>query len=252
MKACKLRSWTFDHVPAEQTMFAYWRTSSSGSLVVDLDENARCGSTALYSNHRRKKRRLEQDFGRVEAELQTVDPLIFNMCLKWKSEQYRLNGTPDLFARPWARSLIEIIASQCKPEFSGVLSVLRAGGQPVAAHFGMRSGSVWHYWFPAYDPQFRRYSPGILLLLEMIAGAPKIGIKMIDFGKGDSNYKLRLANRKVPLIEGGVTTNKLIFHLMKSNNNLKLIAKSSPAIKKTLIPLYGIYRNIKTGMNQGW
>ena len=111
MRACGLRSWNFDHVPAPQAMFAPWRTIDTESPVVDLDQEESPGSTALYADHRRKRRRLEREVGQVEVELETTDPSMLEFCLKWKSAHYHRIGTPDLFARPWARSLMDVIAS---------------------------------------------------------------------------------------------------------------------------------------------
>ncbi len=238
MRSCGLRTWCFNHVPAQQAMFEPWRVIETESPVVDLDQGEAPGSTALYADHRRKRRRLEREVGPVEVELQSTDPSMLEFCLEWKSAHYRRIGTPDLFLRPWARALMELIALHRKPEFSGMLSVLRAGGQPIAAHFGLRSRNVWHYWFPTYDPQFQRYSPGILLLLDMMAGAQKLGINMIDFGRGDNDYKLRIANRRVPLIEGTVVTNPLIW---SCRSKLTQLVKAAPAIKSLLKPAHRIY-----------
>jgi CelD/BcsL family acetyltransferase involved in cellulose biosynthesis len=127
------------------------------------------------------------------------------MLIRWKSEQYRRTGAEDRFAMPWFRQVVENVYDCQTERFSGVLSVLRAGTVPVAMHFGMRAGSVWHYWFPAYDPQYAAYSPGILLLLKMAEAAPGLGIDRIDLGKGDAvRYKEALKSYDVPLAIGCV------------------------------------------------
>jgi CelD/BcsL family acetyltransferase involved in cellulose biosynthesis len=209
-------------------MFAPWRQVETGSPVIDLAEGASPGSKMLRSTCNRKWRQLERDYGRVEVELKASDPAMLELCLKWKSAQYRRTGVFDLFTRPWARTLAEAIASQDEPEFAGTVSVLHVGGQPIAAHLGMRSSTVWHYWFPAYDPEFQRYSPGMLLLLEMIAGAPTLGLKIIDFGKGDSGHKLRLANRRMPLIEGSVVTDQSLLRLRQKRAKVKQWVQGAP------------------------
>ncbi|MBM6584248.1 GNAT family N-acetyltransferase [Microvirga sp. BT689] len=247
MKDCRLRSWYFDHVPSDQSNFVRWRTLNAGSPVVDLDQSAPPGSSRLHSDLRRQWRRLERDFGQVEVELEVNDPLILEKCLEWKSDQYHRTGLPDLFARPWARSLAEVIAAKRGPEFSGILSVLRAGGRPVAVHFGMRSGSVCHYWFPAYDTQFRYYSPGMLLLSEMISQGSKIGIKMIDLGKGDTEQKSKLANRRVPLIEGVVANSPFVFWIAKSKVDVRESLQKHPTVKSILSPAYRLYRRTNLG-----
>jgi CelD/BcsL family acetyltransferase involved in cellulose biosynthesis len=206
MRACRLRSWDFNHLPASQSIWAPWSTRDGASPVLDLSEGGHPGSPKLHSNCCRSRRKLECEVGPIEVELETRDPGILDLCLEWKSAQYRRTGHFDLFARPWARRLAHVIASSREPAFAGTVSVLRAGRRPIAAHFGMRTGTVWHYWFPAYDPAFHQFAPGMLLLLSMIEGAPGSGVRTIDFGKGDEDYKLRLANRYVPLVKGSVVT----------------------------------------------
>ena len=68
----------------------------------------------------------------------------------------------------------------------------------------MRSRTAWHYWLPTYDRDFAKYSPGLILLLEMAAQAQALGIQTIDLGKGNALYKQRLMNGAVPLLEGVV------------------------------------------------
>ncbi|MGO4524737.1 GNAT family N-acetyltransferase [Microvirga sp. 2MCAF35] len=241
MRGCGLRTWGFNHVLAQQTMFAPWRVIDTDSPIVDLDQHEAPGSTALYADHRRKRRRLEREVGPIEVELQSTDPSMLHFCLEWKSAHYRRIGAPDLFSRPWARALIDVVASHRSPEFSGMLSVLRAGGQPIAAHFGLRSGNVWHYWFPTYNPQFQRYSPGILLLLDMMAGAKELGMSRIDFGRGDNDYKLRIANQRVPLIEGTVVTNPFIW---QCRSRIAQLVKAAPAVKSLLKPAHRIFKEM--------
>jgi CelD/BcsL family acetyltransferase involved in cellulose biosynthesis len=48
----------------------------------------------------------------------------------------------------------------------------------------MRSKTLWHYWFTAYDPAFAKYSPGTILLLQMAERASELGISAIDMGRG--------------------------------------------------------------------
>ena len=90
------------------------------------------------------------------------------------------------------------------PGCSGVLSVLYVGERPIAAHFGLRSRTVLSCWFPAYDPEFAKYSPGLVLHLRMAEAAAAAGIGMLDLGRGAAEYKDALKTGELTVHEGAV------------------------------------------------
>jgi CelD/BcsL family acetyltransferase involved in cellulose biosynthesis len=204
VQRCGLRAWDFDHVPAAQSAFAPWAQVQTGSPLIDLRLPAAGASAKLREQTARSRRKLAREVGAVEFEMDSADDAAFERLLAWKSAQYLASGAVDLFKPGWIRNVVTTLRSFRDVEFSGVLSVLRVGGCPIAAHFGLRSRGLLHYWFPAYDPAFSALSPGMMLLLDVIDAAPAHGIGTIDFGKGDAAYKLRVANSRVPLMEGGV------------------------------------------------
>ncbi|MCX5688591.1 MAG: GNAT family N-acetyltransferase, partial [Planctomycetota bacterium] len=122
----------------------------------------------------------------------------------WKSQQCTQTDSIDVFGVEWSRQLMRNLLETNLSEFGGVLSTLRANGRLIAAHMGMRSDKIWHYWFPSYDHGFAQYSPGLVLLLRMAEAAQALGVSAIDLGKGDSFYKGRLANAEVALLEGRI------------------------------------------------
>jgi CelD/BcsL family acetyltransferase involved in cellulose biosynthesis len=78
-------------------------------------------------------------------------------------------------------------------------------GEPVAGHFGVRFGDVLGHWFPAYDPSFGRYSPGMIQHLRMIEESAALGVRSIDLGKGTKRYKEQLKSYDLTVSEGTVT-----------------------------------------------
>jgi CelD/BcsL family acetyltransferase involved in cellulose biosynthesis len=104
-----------------------------------------------------------------------------------------------------------------------MLSLLYAGETLVAGHFGMRSSTVWHYWFPAYDRQFARFSPGLALLLKMAQHAEELGLRCIDLGTGMSLYKKRLMNASVSVAEGSIERPSCLLFTRSLKRNLKAI-----------------------------
>lgn len=211
LKACSLRTWRYNHLPEAQTVFRRYHSSTALSPVMDLAQGfdryveAVKRQSSELSNALRKGRNLVRDHGPLSFAYHVGERPLLDTLIRWKSDQYRRTGVEDRFALPWFRQVVENVFHCQTERFSGVLSVLRAGADPVALHFGMRARNVWHYWFPAYDPQYAAYSPGILLLLKMAEAAPGLGIDRIDLGKGDAvRYKEALKSYDVPLAIGCV------------------------------------------------
>jgi CelD/BcsL family acetyltransferase involved in cellulose biosynthesis len=76
--------------------------------------------------------------------------------------------------------------------------------QIAALLLSMRSLNVQHCWFSAYDVRFARWSPGIILLLELAKAASTHGIETVDLGMGTYPYKTRLATGRVDLLRGRI------------------------------------------------
>ena len=123
--------------------------------------------------------------------------------IEWKSAQYRRTGKTDWFSIPWVAALIERLHGVEAPGFAGLLSALWAGDELVAAHFGLRSRTVWHWWYPAYDRQYAADSPGLILDLAMAGHAEAQGLERIDLGKV-CDHKARLMSGCTELARGVV------------------------------------------------
>jgi CelD/BcsL family acetyltransferase involved in cellulose biosynthesis len=75
------------------------------------------------------------------------------------------------------------------PECELVLATLGAGGGLLAQHLGLRHHQTLSWWFPVYDTSARGVSPGRLLLWFVIGRAAESGVRLIDYGAGDAQYK---------------------------------------------------------------
>jgi CelD/BcsL family acetyltransferase involved in cellulose biosynthesis len=211
LKACGLISWDFDRLLATQESFKPFHKLCEPSALIDLSQGyesyvaeRRAAGTEQIKKCMNLMRRLELEVGPLNFIPHSPDGDALLQVLNWKSNQYRKTGWRDLFALKWGRSLVERIRATQSETFAGMLSLLYAGDRLLAGHLGMRSRTIWHYWFPAYAPQFAKYSPGLLLLLKMAEHAPQIGLRTIDLGTGMTLYKRRLMNASVSVAEGSV------------------------------------------------
>jgi len=232
IRGCGLSAWEFDHLPASQQAFAKFQRILTESPIIDLSQGY-----ASYVEERvkmlsepRKKRKLEREVGPVRFETHCADRELLQLLMSWKAKQYVESGKVDIFTIPWVVAALEQVYAAQGADFAGLLSVLYAADEPIAIHMGMRSRTVWHYWFPTYNPAFASYSPGMLLLLEMAAAAASLGVKVIDLGKGRALYKERLHNSVVPLIEGSVPVAAMSAALAQIRSCARALLHKSPLL----------------------
>jgi CelD/BcsL family acetyltransferase involved in cellulose biosynthesis len=211
LQQCRLAAWNFDHLLTSQSSFTAFHHYTELSPQLDLSKGyesyaseRRASGSEQIKKSGNLMRRLEREVGPLRLIAHTAADAPLQQTLAWKSSQYLKSGKPDLFAMPWVRTALMHVQAAQISGFAGMLSLLYAGERLVAGHFGMRGQSVWHYWFPAYEPDMAKYSPGLILLLKMAEQAPSLGVRTIDLGKGMSVYKQRLMNTSVPLASGSV------------------------------------------------
>ena len=234
VRGCGLSYWDFDHVPAAQAAFAphHWRPATSPYLDLSagfegyMAARKKAGSTTV-NDSLRKLRKLEREVGPVRVELHTTAPAAFAALLDWKAAQYGQTGLPNLFAAGWPVKLLEGVLAERGNAFSGLLSAVYFGDRLGAVHLGVRSFGVLHSWFPAYDREFSKYSPGVMLVVELAKLLPGLGVTRLDLGKGDMEYKTSLMSGSVPLAEGCVAAGRTVDWTRRRWDRTKRWAKTS-------------------------
>jgi CelD/BcsL family acetyltransferase involved in cellulose biosynthesis len=212
MRACSLSSFAFDNLEVEQGLFAPYAAAEYASYVIDVEKGYETYESVLRTQSPKflkttlaKERRLGRQVAPTRFVFDERDPAALRTLMAWKSAQYRRTGRRDRFAQAWISRLVDTLAATRAPDCSGTLSVLYAGDRPVAAHFGLRSTTVLACWFPAYDPEFAKYSPGLVLHLRMAEAAAAEGIGLLDLGRGAAEYKDSLKTGELPVHEGAWT-----------------------------------------------
>jgi CelD/BcsL family acetyltransferase involved in cellulose biosynthesis len=213
LRACKLGVWDFDHLIAGQQMFAPYHQVTRVEPIIDLSkgfaawsEEARKLAPKTHKTIKYKERKLGRDVGDVSYTFASTDPADLRLLMDWKSAQYQRTGRTDRFARPWIVRLVE----HFHETGFGVLSVLRAGDQPISLHLGLRgvgehSQHAMAGWFPAYDTEFAKFSPGMIGHMALAEAAAANGITEIWMGRGGKEFKEWLKSREIPIAEGRVT-----------------------------------------------
>ncbi|HUZ30926.1 MAG TPA: GNAT family N-acetyltransferase [Xanthobacteraceae bacterium] len=156
----------------------------------------------------RLRKKLRRDFRRLSQLGETtflINPSpaeadeIFTTLIKFKRQKYMATTGHDFLAMPGIRRFYREMAA---PQHIGGLShisALTCGGKVVSAHLGFTGHGCFYYTFPAYDPAYRQYSVGHLLLQHLIDQCRADEYETFDLGEGDAPYKAKLATHELPL-----------------------------------------------------
>lgn len=149
----------------------------------------------LYKDTNRCFQKLQREIGTVcfSRDVES-SPQLLQGLIDLKRDQYKRTGAIDALAEGWKLELIRQLYDKRFEQCRGVLSVLSAGGNNVAMHFGLVGGQTLHYWFPVYDGRYSSYSPGRLLYRFLIESMDEFSCRILDNGAGDAAYKAEVSN----------------------------------------------------------
>jgi len=72
---------------------------------------------------------------------------------------------------------------------------LEVNGRPIAMQYNFDFGGTTHYYLSGFDPEWQRFSPGLVLMGTAMARSIERKQSEFDFLRGDELYKARWANR---------------------------------------------------------
>ena len=211
VRSSGLESWRFDHLVSTQVAFTPFHHARHASPVADLShghdaylDEVRARSKDVLSQSARRRRKLGREVGDVVFEWHDPASATLETLFAWKSAQYRATGVWDRFDQPWIVEVVRTLAATVSEGLTGAVATLRAGDTLVAVHLGLLGPDRLVWWFPAYDPRFAAYSPGLVLLLDLVAESATRGVQLVDLGRGEHHYKLRVATGSYDVAEGSV------------------------------------------------
>lgn len=210
LRACGLSWWQFDHLPVSESPLAKHAWGTSNSAYINLADGYdnyvkdRKAAGSSVSQTLRKRRKLEREVGPLRFEYHTTSEEAFQSLVDWKDDQHRRTGRLRVLQYDWVLQLLRHLKSDHAPNDAGIFSTLHAGDKLAAVHLGLRNASVIHLWFPAYAPELRDYSPGLILLLQLAEEAAARGLVRMDFGRGTERYKANFKSGDILIAEGAI------------------------------------------------
>jgi CelD/BcsL family acetyltransferase involved in cellulose biosynthesis len=201
----------FDKLLADQSSFRPFVRGASSSQVIDLREgydayvaDRQAAGTDILKDCAKKRRKLEREHGDVVFTAASTSQADFDQLIAWKREQYNTTGQTDIFDAGWPLDLLSELFHSPDPDYRATLFTLHAGGRLIAAHLALCTPTIAHAWFIGHHDAYGRYSPGVVLITDVIRWAADKRMTELDLGPGDYRFKLSLANRTRDVTHGFV------------------------------------------------
>ncbi len=210
MQEAQLATWHFDHLIASQEQFRPYHHRLEDCSYMDLSDGykmyreSRRKVSSLIGNVERKVRKLHREIGPLQFQMHTLESSVMESLISWKQLQLQKQTSYDVFQSSWMRPLMHNVIANRGESFAGQLSTLYAGSELLAVHLGLQSYDVLASWIPTFNPDYARYSPGVILHLELARHAAEAGVVRIELGRGDNPMKSALASGAYPVAIGSV------------------------------------------------
>jgi CelD/BcsL family acetyltransferase involved in cellulose biosynthesis len=231
--------------------------SFQAQLVGDFETFTKNRSSSLMANSRAKRRRLAKQGlvqFKIAANSAEID-LFVDTMIKQKSIRNQSIGANDIFQNPAYADFYRIIAH--KSGIGGVihLSALTVDDNVVAVHLGMVFRDRLYWIMPAFDlDRFSSFSPGRLLLLDLLRWACDQKFAIFDFTIGGEKYKLDWAGQTMPVyVHSAAASARGAFHAHSFDAYYRIkgtLRWNYPSVFNVIKSLRVQSRRIKTAIRQ--
>jgi CelD/BcsL family acetyltransferase involved in cellulose biosynthesis len=150
-------------------------------------------------NVNRLRRHLAEDFGDCRFVFDDRCPSNFKKAIELKRAQTKLTGIHDFLSPVWVEKLMINLFNADRSGLHGCLMTLYAGEAALAFHFGLRLGQRMHPWVATFDPDYFKYSPGQIFLMDCKQPLMDNGIEYYDLSTGAKHYKDTFTNTSFPV-----------------------------------------------------
>jgi CelD/BcsL family acetyltransferase involved in cellulose biosynthesis len=146
----------------------------------------------MRSELRRRRRRLEER-GTLVLDVATGDTRLAELLdegFAVETSGWKARAGTAIVSRPDTLAFYTRVAAWAAQRGSLRLAFLRLDGRPLAFHFTIEEGGAAYQLKGGYDPGFREFAPGMLLIHDMLAWAFARGLDTYEFLGAEEEFKL--------------------------------------------------------------
>jgi len=223
----------FDNVFLRVMSFYVSGTLNYSTLPKLSDKTIKIASTRVLKDNRRMRRRLSELGGLSFSVLTSADDCdaIIKETLKQKKERYRDTGARNILENSNIYKFYHNLLSSVP---FAHLSILKLDDDIIAAHLGAVFQGRFYYLMPTFlTGEYEKYSPGRLLLEELVKWSVDNKIDVFDFTVGSESYKKKWCNGSMSIYShlscrtaSGclfIFFQKLLDRVKKNNTNVRSI-----------------------------
>lgn len=147
---------------------------------------------------RRKTRRFEESFPTSTVTTATPATLMIDIAT-FLGMHRGSEGMKGKFMGPHRAIFFSRVAEAFQPTGMLSLDFMSSSGDTIASTFSLIYGDTFYLYNSAYEPSFRRTSPGLVLASRLIERCIALGFRRFDFLRGAERYKFDLGAQALPL-----------------------------------------------------
>lgn len=147
-------------------------------------------SVRRHCNRLGKLGRLEFNVLRDPQEISRMLEVLYRQHIT----RFRARGERSLFEHEINRNFYAHLTQELSDTGWLHFSRLSLDGTPLALHFGFEYNGTLTWYKPSFDIAYSHYSPGTVLIKNLIDYAQEHRLKILDFTIGDESFKDRFSN----------------------------------------------------------
>ncbi len=155
-----------------------------------------------FKKMRRVYRNVERDFSGHTFNWDDKSDSAFERLIEIKQAQFARTGLHDVLKSQWAQALLDRLRQFEGPRLRARLVSMNYGGEHAATELNLQSDTIMHGWLTGFERKMSSYSPGNMLIQEVLSHLSNEGIMIYDAGPGLDHYKRHYANFQLPVDSG--------------------------------------------------
>jgi len=178
--------------------------SYSAELPSSWEEYQKKLTSKIKADSRRSRKRLAE---KGELRFEILEPgneklsKVLEAFIEQKRNRYQTSGAYDLLAYEAVRGFYSDMPSELGQGAKIQLSALFLDNLVLATHWGVVDQLNFYYLMPTFAQEWKRYSPGRLLLEHLLQWSLEEELEVFDFTVGGEEYKKEWCNREMKLLE---------------------------------------------------